>query len=148
MKGLKFRGRPPIRFAGSVLDVANFINSYAQAIADRGIPLTEEFVDAIIAQSIFGWEGRHPIPALDEDGNFQGTDLDLLSFLVPIAERGAVIELPAYRSRRPSVANSNERHVGNGNRFGAVTGLLSTQAVLSFSIGLWYNTVVPRHPAT
>ena len=148
MKGLKFRGRPPIRFAGSVLDVANFNNSYAQAIVDRSITLTEEFVDAIIAQSIFGWEGRHPAPALDEDGNFQGTDLDLLSFLVPIAERGAVIELPLYRSRRPSVANPNERHIGNGNRFGTVTGLTSNQDVFSFSVRIWDNSVVVRDPET
>lgn len=148
MQGLKFRGRPPIRFAESVQDVVNFNNPYAQVIADRSVSITEEFVDSIIAQSIFGWEGRHPTPALDENGNFQGTDLDLLSFLVPIAERGAVIELPFYRSRRPSVTNPNERHVGNGNRFGAVTGLTSNQDVFSFSIRIWDNTVVVRDPET
>lgn len=148
MQGLKFRGRPPIRFAESVQDVVNFNNSYAQVIADRSVPITEEFVDAIIAQSIFGWEGRHPTPALDQDGNFQGTDLDLLSFLVPIAERGAVIELPSYRSRRVSVAKANERHVGTGNRFGTVTGLTSNQEVFSFSIRIWDNTVVVRDPET
>src|SRR3989338_489739 len=148
MYGLKFRGRPPIRFAESVQDVVHFKNPYTQAIADRSVPMTEEFVDAVIAQSIFGWEGRHPAPVLDEDGNFQGTDLDLLSFLVPIAERGAVIELPSYRSRRVSVAKANERHIGEGNRFGAVTGLTSNQDVFSFSIRIWDNTVVVRDPET
>ena len=148
MYGLKFRGRPPIRFAESVQDVVNFKNPYAQTITDRSTPITEEFVDAVIAQSIFGWEGRHPAPALNEDGNFQGTDLDLLSFLVPIAERGAVIELPYYRSRRVSVAKANERHVGNGNRFGAVTGLTSNQDVFSFSIRIWDNTVVVHDSET
>lgn len=148
MRGLKFRGRPPIRLAESVQDVVHFNNPYAQAIADRSIPVTNEFVDAVIAQSIFGWEGRHPSPALDEDGNFQGTDLDLLSFLVPIAERGAVIELPHYRSRRVSVVKANERHIGNGNRFGAVTGLISNKDVFSFSVRIWDNTMVVRDPKT
>jgi len=150
MYGLKFRfrGRPPIQFAESVQDVVYFKNEYARAIADRGVQITEEFVDAVIAQSIFGWEGRHPTPALDEDGNFQGTDLDLLSFLVPIAERGAIIELPSYRSRRASVSRTNERHVGGGSRFGAVTGLTSNQDVFSFSIRIWDNTIVVRDPET
>lgn len=47
MRGLRFRGRPPIRFAESVKDVARFKDPYAQAIMDRNFLVTEEFVDAI-----------------------------------------------------------------------------------------------------
>lgn len=148
MRGLKFRGRPPIQIAETVRDVVNLSNVYANTIMDRGAMITEDFVDAIIGQSIFGWEGRTPTRALDHDGNFQITDLDLLSFLVPISERGAVIELPTYRSRRATVSKANERHIGNGNRFGAVTGLISNQDVFSFSIRIWDNTIVVRDPET
>jgi len=148
MTGLKFRGRPPIRLAESVQDVARLSNPYARTIMDRSIPVTEDFVNVVVAQSVFGWEGRHPTPALDADGNFQGTDLDLLSFLVPIAERGAIIELPSYRSRRVSVAKENERHLGSGARFGNVVGLTSNQDVFSFSIRIFDNTIAVRDPAT
>ena len=148
MQGLRFRGRPPILLAQSVQDVVSLNNTYARVIVDRELPVSEDFVNSVIAQSIFSWEGRHPDPALDENGDFQGTDLDLLSFLVPIAERGAVIEIPHYRSRRVSVARENERHVGGGSRFGSVTNLISNQDVFSFSVRIWDNTVVVRNPET
>lgn len=148
MRGLKFRGRPPIRIAESVYGVVRFENPYAEGIVDRNFFLSEEFVDAVIAQSLFGWESRHPSPAIDEDGNFRGTDLDLLSFLVPLAERGAVIEIPHYRNRRPSVQRSNERRVGGGSRFGPITGLTSHQDVFSFSVRLWDGTVAVRDQET
>jgi hypothetical protein len=147
-RGLKFVGRPPIRIAESVRSVATLTNEYATCIMDRGYPIDEDFVDAVVAQSVFGWEGRKPKPALDEEGRFQGTDLDLLSFLVPVAERGAVIEFPHYRSRRPSVRREGERHVGGGSRFGQLTGLTSNQDVFSFSARIFDSTVVMADPDT
>lgn len=148
MRGLKFVGRPPIRIAESVHDVVRLRNEYAAAIMDRSVVIDEAFVDAVVAQSIFTWEGRHPVPALDEHGRFQGTDLDLLSFMMPIAERGAVIELPHYRSRRGSAKREGERHVGGGSRFGQLTGLTSNQDVFSFSARIFDSTVVVKDPLT
>ena len=148
MRGLKFVGRPPIRIAESIKDVVSFRNEYATVIMDRAALIDEDFVDAVVSQSIFSWEGRNPAPALDENGRFQGTDLDLLSFMVPIAERGAVIELPHYRSRRATVQREGERHVDGGSRFGALTGLTSNQEVFSFSVRIFDNTVVVKDPTT
>lgn len=145
MEGLKFRGRPPILIAGSVKDVVNLKNPYAQIIMDRRQTIDEGLVSAIVAQSIMGWERRHPAPALDQDGNFQGTDLDLLSFLTPIAARGAVIEIPRYRNRRRVEVRPNERKIGN-NRFGPLIGLRSNQEVFSFSVLIHDKTIIKTNP--
>lgn len=147
MQGLKFRGRPPIRLAESVKEVVHLDNPYAAMIMSRSAAIDEDFVGAILAQSLFGWEGRNPAPALDPDGNFQCTDLDLLSFLVPMAERDAVIEIPRYRNRRRVVIKANERKIGT-NQFGPLTGIISNQDVLSFSVRIFDNTVVARDPET
>ncbi|TSC67497.1 MAG: hypothetical protein G01um101466_699 [Parcubacteria group bacterium Gr01-1014_66] len=147
MIGLTFRGRPPIKLADTVKEVVLLKNEYAAAIMDRNMRIDEGFVAAIMGQSLMTWEGRNPGPALDSDGNFQGTDLDLLSFLMPIADRKAVIEIPRYRNRRKIVRRANERKIGS-NQFGAVTGLASHKDALSFSIRLYDQTIVRRDPAT
>lgn len=114
---------------------------------NRKEALTDELADAILGQSLFSWEGRNPSPALDEDGNFQCTDLDLFSFLVPLADRGAVIEIPHYRNRRKIVVRADERKIGT-NQFGPIRGLTSHQNVLSFSTLLWDNTIIKSDPET
>ncbi|MBI5421072.1 MAG: hypothetical protein HZA35_02035 [Parcubacteria group bacterium] len=133
--------------ADSVKSVATLDNPYASAIMDRRVSIDEDFVQAIIGQSVFSWEGRNPASALDEDGNFQGTDLDLLSFLVPMAARGAVIEIPHYESRRQTIRKENERKIGR-NQFGPITGLISNKDVLSFSVRLFDHTIVVTDPIT
>lgn len=147
MIGLKFRGRPPIKLADTVKDVVSLKNEYASGIMNRNAYLDDDFVAAIMGQSLMTWEGRNPAPALDSDGNFQGTDLDLLSFLMPMADRGAVIEIPRYRNRRKIVKRANERKIGS-NQFGAVTGLTSNKDVLSFSVRLFDQTIVKHDSKT
>ncbi len=147
MEGLKFRGRPPILIAKSVKGVVSLTNEYAQNIISRKEPINQEFANAIIAQSVMSWEGRNPRPALDQDGNFQCSDLDLLSFLTPIAARGAVIEIPRYRNRRQVVIRPNERKIGN-NQFGPITGLISHQEALSFSVRISDNTIIKKDWST
>lgn len=147
MHSLKFLGRPPILLAKSVQAVANLTNPYAKAISDRGIQIDSEFVESIVGQSIFGWECRNPTPALAADGNFKGTDLDLLSFLVPIVARGAVIEIPKYTNRRKIVRKENERKIGTNN-FGNTTGLTSNKDVSSFSIRIFDRTIAVMNQET
>lgn len=147
MHGLKFRGRPPIHFADSVKEVIGLDNPYAKAIMDRSKPVDEALIDAVLGQSLFTWEGRNPAPALDPDGLFQGTDLDLLSFMMPMGERGAVIETPRYRNRRKIVKRENERKVGT-NQFGPVTALISNKEVHSFSARIFDSTIAVRDPDT
>lgn len=147
MIGLKFRGRPPIHFAQSVKDVIALKDEYSHAIMDRNYPITEEFVGAVMAQSVMSWKGRNPASALDESGNFQGTDLDLLSFLVPVVDRGAVIEIPRYRNRRQVVVREGERKIGS-SQFGRLTGLISHRDVHSFSVRIYDNTIVAQDSET
>ena len=147
MQGLKYRGRPPILLADTVKGVATLQNPYALAIMDRGVQIDEAFIWSILAQSVFSWEGRNPSPALDEDGNFQATDLDLLSFLVPMAQRGAIIEIPRYESRRQKVSRGNERKIGK-SQFGPITGLISSKDVLSFSVRIYDHTIEVTDPLT
>ncbi len=148
MEGLKFRGRPPILIAGSVKGVVSLKNWYARMIMDREMNLGDSFANAIIAQSLMSWEGRHPKPALDEDGNFQRTDLDLFSFLTPLAARGAVIEISRYHNRRQTVKRPNERRIGTPNRFGPITGLISHQDLLSFSVRIFDNSIIKQDLGT
>lgn len=147
MQGLTFRGYPRVRIAASVENVAQLKNPYAKAIMDRGCAIDEEFVNSILGQSVFDWEGREPAPALDLDGNFQGTDLDLLSFLVGLTNRGAVIEISQYRNRRKIVRRADERKIGT-NRFGTLIGLTSHSEVLSFSVLIFDPTIVKTDTRT
>ena len=147
MIGLKFIGRPPIKIAETVKDIARMKNEYARTIMDRTQTIDEEFIGAIIAQGIMSYEGRNPRPALDENGDFQCTDLDLLSFLMPIAARGAVIEIPRYRNRRRIVKRQGERKIGS-NQFGPITGMVSNKDVFSFSVRIHDKTIVVKDPQT
>ena len=147
MRALSFPGRPPILIAKSVRDIAHLRNPYAIAINDRSTTIDDEFVNAVLGQSIFSWEGRNPTPAVDENGNFQATDLDLLSFLVPLAARKAVIEIPRYRNRMKTVRKENERKIGSNN-FGTMTGMTSHKDVFSFSVRLFDQTIAVRDPVT
>lgn len=138
----------PIDFADSVQDVVNLNHPYAQRINDRSNPIDDEFVAAILRQSVMCYDNRRPSPALDADGNFVGTNFDLCSFLVPVAQRGAVIEIPDYEIRRPSVSRANERRISGGPRFGKVTGLISNQKVFSFSVRIFDQSVIITDPVT
>jgi hypothetical protein len=147
MIGLKFRGMPAIDFAKTVLSVANLKNEYAQTIMNRNNTIDEDLVGSVIAQGIMSYAGRNPSPALDQDGNFQCTDLDLLSFLSPIAARGAVIEIPRYRNRRQVIKREGERKIGS-NQFGPILSLVSNKDVFSFSIKIHDKTIVVKDPET
>jgi hypothetical protein len=143
MAKLSFRNQPVIHFAKTVRDVVSLRNEYAQVMMDRSKPITNELVSSLIAQGVMSYAGRNPRPALDLDGNIQTTDLDLLSFLVPLAARNAVIEIPEYKNRRQVVKRDDERKVGT-NQFGPITSLVSNRQVFSFSIKIHDKTIVTR----
>jgi hypothetical protein len=143
MIGLKFRGLPEINIATTVHEVATLKNEYAQDFMDRTRSLDEKQIAAVINQGTMGYAGRNPSPALDADGNFQCTDLDLLSFLTPIAARGAVIEIPQYRNRRQIIRRAGERKIGT-NQFGPITSLVSNKDVFSFSVKIHDKTIIAK----
>lgn len=111
---------------------------------DRTIPLTLELVDAALRQSVFGWKGRTPKLLLDAKGDVIGSDFDLLSFFVPLAERRAVIEIPEYQIRRPAHIRADERKVGS-NQFGKIKGLTSNKDVFSFCVLINDQTIATEH---
>lgn len=133
MVKLSYRNQPAIGFAKTVKEVVSLQNEYAKIIMDRSQPITEELIGALIAQGVLSYEKRNPAPALDQDGNLQVTDLDLLSFLVPLSWRRAVIEIPEYRNHRQTVKRSNERKIGDSS-FGPLVNLVSNQRSFAFSV--------------
>lgn len=126
--------------AKSVRNVATLEDKVAVNIMDRSFKVDGDFVRRMVNESVMSWKGRSPRPALNAKGEFQATDLDLLSFLVPLMERRAVVEIPRYENRRQRVRKENERKIGRNN-FGAVIGLTSNQEVFSFSIRLFDQTI-------
>ena len=146
-QGLKSVGRPPI-LCDSVQNIVDVNNYYAQIIHDRSQPIADDFVEAILNQSVMTWEGRSPSPALNENGDFVGTDLDLCSFLVPIAARGAVIQFPEgeYKARRAKSTRADQHRIKGAGRFGKVTGLISNRNVFSFSVRIFDQSVVTTSP--
>ncbi|MDP3963474.1 MAG: hypothetical protein Q8Q39_03180 [bacterium] len=144
---LQFKGKPPIRLAESVKEVLIGAHPYAKAILDRKTPVDEALVGAVMAQTVFSWKDRTPLAALDENGDFIGMDLDLFSFLVPMAARSAIIELPEYRNRRQVVRKASERRDGQA-RFGKMTGLISHKDVFSFSARIWDESVMVQNAAS
>jgi len=95
------------------------------------------------AQKWWGFDlySRKPGAAL-QDGVFVGTDLDLACFLTAIADRGAVINIPTYKSMRPKTIKEGERTVSEFNRHGPVLNLLANKDVFSFSIRIKDANVV------
>ncbi len=143
MNALEMKGLPEISIAKTVTGVATLKNEYAQDFMDRNSPLDEKQIAAVINQGTMSYAGRNPSPALDENGDFQCTDLDLLSFLTPIAARHAVIEIPRYRNRRQIVKRQGERKIGT-NQFGPITSLVSNKDVFSFSVKIHDKTIVAK----
>ena len=85
---------------------------------------------------------RRPGPALMVDGALCPTDLDLACFLSGLADRGAIVNLPVYKSARPRTVRSDEHVVSRDNRHGKVTGFVSNKAMFSFSVRVQDMNVV------
>lgn len=102
-------------------------------ICDRSQPCWD-LCDALIEHWRYDLYARSPGPAMLENGVLKPTDLDLACFLAALAERGAVINLPTYHSRRPKTVKTGEHVISNGNRHGKVLGLVSNREVFSFNV--------------
>lgn len=132
----------------SIHAITSLQDKLASRIMDRTQAIDKDLVDQVVARGVMNWEGRMPTPALDRSGNLIASDLDLLSFLVPLAQRGAVIEIPEYTSRRQVVQREGVRRVSGAPRFGRVNALISNKDVFSFSVELFDNTIITTDPST
>lgn len=103
-------------------------------------------IDGALKFLLAHWEynlySRSPGPALLEEGVLRPTDLDLACFLSALVDRGAVVNLPSYTSRRATITRSNERVVSKENRHGKCIGLASNQDAFSFSLKIHDANVI------
>lgn len=95
-------------------------------------------VGPLVEQMIDDWSldlyTRNPGPAVNANGEFQGTDLDLATFVMALAQRGAVINLPEYKSMRASSKREGERLISKDNRHGKIMNVYANQDVFSFGV--------------
>jgi len=102
-----------------------------------------ETAEKIIENWSFDLYTRKPGPAVTEDGEFVGTDLDLATFMMALADRGAVINMPKdYKGIRASTKREGERLVSTANRHGKITGMFSNSDVFSFGVRILDMNVV------
>lgn len=87
---------------------------------------------------------RKPGPAVTEDGKFVGTDLDLATFMMALVDRGAVISLPTYKSRRAVEKTEGQRLSSKFDRHGRIVGLSANKEVFSFSTRVIDQNVVTQ----
>lgn len=90
----------------------------------------------------FDLYSRKPGPAYTDDGVFQGTDLDLACFLFALVDRGAVINIPEYKSRTARQVTEGEMITSRDNRHGKVTSLSANKESFSFSIRIFDANVM------
>lgn len=109
-------------------------NPTMQFIMDRTLPL-DDVIPLVSGYWGYDMYTRKPGPAL-VDGVFEGTDLDLACFLTALADRGAVINIPKYKSMRPQTIVEGQRVVSKDNRHGKILKLVSNKDVFSFGINI------------
>jgi hypothetical protein len=98
---------------------------------------------ATIAREFWNYDlfSRKPSPAYNEYGVFKGTDLDLACFLYALAGRGAVINIPYYKSGSKKVTRSDEKRISSEAN-GAITGVIGNQNFFKFSVQIIDQNVV------
>lgn len=103
-------------------------------------------IEPITAQSLGMWSydlmQRKPGPAYDDFGTFQGTDLDLATFLFALSGRGAVINIPQYKAMRQTRVREGQQLTSKYNRHGEVIAVQSNKDFFSFSITMIDQNVV------
>lgn len=112
-------------------------NKVVQIILDR----SRDIFPTIIEVESY-WEynlfDRKPGPAyiIGDNGDtvFQGTDLDLATFLMELTKRNSVINLPEYKQKRPASIKKGQVKVSDKNRHGEITSLTSNKDVFTFGV--------------
>lgn len=116
-------------------------NPMMQAVIDREDPI-QPVINKLIDHWSYDLFSRKPGAAYTEDDVFVGTDLDLACFLFALSERGAVINIPQYESRRVKTVAEGERVVSSDNRHGKILNVISNKENFSFSIRIMDANVI------
>lgn len=85
---------------------------------------------------------RKPALVYDENGIPVESTLDLMTFMLALARRNAVIVLPEYEAEGPRVQKEGEVVISSENRHGPVKSLVSNQNSGKFSLRIFDANVV------
>ncbi len=96
------------------------------------------------ASNFWGYDlfNRKPSSAYNEYGLFQGTDLDLACFLYSMVGRGAVINIPRYKSMRQKKERADQVLTSAQNRHGKIIGVQANKDHWTFSINVIDENVI------
>ena len=116
-------------------------NPNVVAILNREIDITP-VINAV--QSWWGYDlfARKPSPAYDDYGIFQGTDLDLACFLYSLSGRGAIINIPTYKTHSKKKQRTDQKLTSTENRHGELIGVQANKEFFSFSIKMIDQNVI------
>jgi len=118
--------------------LANILeNPVVKTSLDRSSDI-EDAVTEVKEAWMVDLDSRNPAPAYKEtiDGVpvYQGTDLDLFTFINALADRKAVINLPNYERIAPKTVRSDQRLISNKNRHGQILGVVANKETHSFNV--------------
>jgi len=127
------------RIAGSLLGVLN--HPVAIAALDRTIDIEKS---AEVAVNFWGYDlfNRKPGPVYNEYGIFEGVNLDLVCFLYELSGRGAIINLPQYKSMRQKKIREDQKIISKENRHGKIIGVQANKDFWSFSVTIIDQNVI------
>lgn len=108
-------------------------NKIMKTILDKSSNI-EEVINDVSSWWTYDLFKRKPGPAYDEDGIFQGTDLDMACFLYELANRNAAINIPEYKGIRANSYKEGQIITSNKNRHGNLLGLNANKETFIFSI--------------
>lgn len=116
-------------------------NPNVVAILDRSADI------APVIDTVKDWWGydlfaRKPSPAYDDYGIFKGTDLDLACFLYSLSGRGAVINIPYYKSHTKKKQRTDQKLTSAANRNGELIGVQANKDFFSFSLKMIDQNII------
>jgi hypothetical protein len=98
---------------------------------------------ATIAKNFWDYDlmARKPSSAYDEYGVFKGTDLDLACFLYALAGRGAVIEIPYYKSGTRKTIREDQKRISEKAN-GQIISVIGNKDFFKFSVRILDQNVI------
>ena len=112
-----------------------------ECILDRSSDI-QQAIDEVNNYWDYDLYKRKPGPAYTSEGIFQGTDLDMAVFLFALKGRGAVINIPTYKSLRNAKIKEDQILSSKENRHGKLLGIVSNKDSFIFSVSIIdYNVI-------
>ena len=120
----------------SILD-----NPLVISILDRGSDM-KLVMDEVLSWWNYDLFARKPSAAYNEYGIFQGTDLDLACFMYALAGRGAIINIPEYKSHTKKKTREDQQLKSKYNRNGELLAVGANKHFFSFNINVMDQNII------